>query len=59
MTQEIVQYPDMKLSLEIAEVNFILESLGEMPAKTGAMNLINKIKEQCDPQVPDELKKKD
>ena len=59
MTQEIVQYPEMKLSLEIAEVNFILECLGDMPAKTNAMLLINKIKEQCDPQVPEELKKKD
>ena len=59
MTQEIVQYPKMKLELEIADVNFILESLGERPAKTNAMALMNLIKEQCDPQVPDELKQKD
>ena len=59
MTQEITQYPKMKLELEIADVNFILESLGERPAKTNAMALLNLIKEQCEPQVPDELKLKD
>ncbi len=50
--------PLMKLELEIGEVNFILESLGERPAKTNAMFLMNKIKEQCEPQVPEELKPK-
>jgi hypothetical protein len=59
MTTEIVQYPKMKLELEIQDVNFILESLGERPAKTNAMALMNLIKEQCDPQVPDELKSKE
>jgi len=59
MTQEIVQYPKMKLELEIAEVNFILESLGERPAKTNAMALMAEIIKQCDPQVPEELKKKE
>ena len=48
--------PLMKMELQIAEVNFILESLGERPAKTNAMALMTKIKEQCDPQVPAELK---
>ena len=55
---EITQYPKMKMELEIAEVNFILESLGERPAKTNAMALMTKIKEQCDPQVPQELNEK-
>ena len=59
MTQEIVQYPKMKLELEIGDVNFILESLGERPSKTNAMALMNLIKEQCEPQVPDELKNKE
>lgn len=59
MTQEITQYPKMKLELEIGDVNFILESLGERPAKTNAINLITEIIKQCDPQVPDELKKKE
>jgi hypothetical protein len=59
MTQEIKQLPKMKLELEIADVNFILESLGERPAKTNAWALMSLIKEQCNPQVPEELKPKD
>lgn len=60
MTQEtITQYPKMKLELEIQDVNFILESLGERQAKTNAFALIQLIKEQCNPQVPDELKPKE
>lgn len=46
----------IKLELEILEVNFILEALGEMPAKTGAWNLMGKIKQQGEPQVPEELR---
>ena len=59
MTKEIVQYPKMKLELEIADVNFILESLGKREAATNAMALMTVIKEQCNPQVPDELKPKE
>jgi hypothetical protein len=58
MTQENV-LPKMKLELEIGDVNFILESLGERQAKTNAHALITEIKRQCDPQVPDELKPKE
>jgi len=49
----------IKLELSIAEVNFVLESLGEMPSKTIAGFLMAKIKEQGLPQVPDELKPKE
>jgi hypothetical protein len=56
MTQAL---PKMKIELEIADVNFILESLGERPAKTNSMALMTLIKEQCAPQVPDELKPKE
>ena len=42
----------IKLELEIEEVNGILAGLGELPAKTGAYNLMLKIKQQADPQVP-------
>lgn len=59
MTQEVTQYPKMKLELEIGEVNFILESLGLREAKTNAWALMTLIKEQCNPQVPDELKPKE
>jgi len=42
----------IKLDLEINEVNYILQTLGELPTKTGAWELLRKIKEQADPQVP-------
>lgn len=44
----------IKLDLEIEEVNFILEALGEMPSKTGSWNLMQKIRVQGIPQVPEE-----
>ena len=40
------------LELELDEVNGLLAALGELPTKTGAWNLILKIKEQAEPQVP-------
>jgi hypothetical protein len=42
----------IKLELEIEEVNSLLGVLGELPSKTGAWNLIVKIKGQAEPQVP-------
>ena len=42
----------IKLDLEINEVNYILQTLGELPTKTGAWELLRKIKEQADPQIP-------
>lgn len=46
----------MNLNLELNEINFILQVLGELPSKSGAWPLIVKIKEQGDSQVekPDE-----
>ena len=55
MTQQNVT---IKLDLEIKEVDFILEALGDMPTKTNAYNLVQKIISQGAPQVPDELKNK-
>ncbi len=46
----------IKLELEIEEVNFVLEALGEMPSKTGALMLMQKIQAQGGPQVPEELR---
>ena len=40
------------LNLEIEEINAILQTLGELPTKTGVWILLTKIKEQADPQVP-------
>ena len=42
----------MKLELETNEVQFILNVLGEMPAKSGVWPLILKIKEQAETQLP-------
>ena len=38
----MTELPKMKMELEIADVNFILEALGERPAKTNASTFINK-----------------
>lgn len=48
----------IKLELEIQEIDFILQALGEMPTKSNAFNLVQKICAQGAPQVPDELKQK-
>jgi hypothetical protein len=42
----------VNLELSIEEVNAILQVLGDLPTKTGAWPLIVKIKEQAEPQVP-------
>jgi hypothetical protein len=44
----------IKLDLTIEEVNGILAALGELPTKTNAMFLIQKIQSQAQPQVPPE-----
>lgn len=45
---------EIKLTLTIDEVNGILAALGELPTKTNAMFLIQKIKAQAEPQAPQE-----
>jgi len=42
------------LNLEIDEVNAILQTLGELPTKTGAWVLLAKIKEQAELQITEE-----
>ena len=44
----------IKLELTIEEVNGILAALGELPTKSNAMFLIQKIQDQAIPQVPKE-----
>ncbi len=44
----------IKLELDINAVNFILSMLGELPTKTGAWELLKQIKDQAEPQVPQE-----
>ena len=43
---------EIKLTLDVNDVNYILQTLGELPTKTGSWELLKKIKEQADPQVP-------
>jgi hypothetical protein len=45
---------EIKLTLDVNDVNYILQTLGDLPTKTGAWVLLAKIKEQADPQVPKE-----
>jgi hypothetical protein len=40
------------LKLELNAINFILSTLGELPTKTGAWELVKMIKEQAEPQIP-------
>ena len=44
----------IKLELDINSVNFVLQTLGELPTKTGAWELLKIIKEQAESQVPKE-----
>ena len=43
---------NIKLELDINEVNAILQVLGDVPTKIGAYPLVMKIKEQAEPQIP-------
>jgi len=42
----------MKLELEVNEVQFILQALGQLPSSSGVWPLIVKIKEQAETQLP-------
>lgn len=42
---------ELTLKLTVDEVNAILQTLGDLPSKTGAWPLIVKIKQQADAQV--------
>ena len=43
---------NITLTLTIEETNSILQVLGELPTKTGAWNLLVKVKEQAEKQLP-------
>jgi hypothetical protein len=43
---------NIKLELTQEETGFLMGVLAELPTKTGAWTLIQKIKEQAEPQVP-------
>jgi hypothetical protein len=42
----------MKLELEVNEINFVLQTLGNLPSSSGVWPLILKIKEQAEKQLP-------
>ena len=41
----------VNLILNVDEVNFLLQVLGELPTKTGAWNLVQKVKQQAETQL--------
>jgi hypothetical protein len=43
---------DIKLTLNIEEVNAVLQTLGNLPTSSGAWPLVVKIKQQAEAQVP-------
>ena len=45
----------MKLELEVNEINFVLQTLGNLPSSSGVWPLIVKIKEQAEAQLPKEV----
>ena len=44
----------MKLELEVNDINFVLQTLGQLPSSSGVWPLIVKIKEQAEAQLPPE-----
>ena len=44
----------MNLELDVNEINFVLQTLGNLPSSSGVWPLIVKIKEQAEAQVPKE-----
>jgi hypothetical protein len=46
----------MNLNLEVNEVHFVLQTLGQLPSSSGVWPLIVKIKEQADSQLKPEQK---
>ena len=44
----------MNLELEVNDINFVLQTLGQLPSSSGVWPLIVKIKEQAEAQLPAE-----
>lgn len=44
----------MNIELDINEINFVLQTLGNLPSSSGVWPLIVKIKEQAEAQLPKE-----
>lgn len=50
---------DINLTLNVDEVNAVLQTLGQLPTSSGAFPLLMKIKEQAETQVPSEEAKEE
>ena len=48
----LLKFKMIKIELEFNAINFILQTLGELPTKTGAWELVKMIKDQTEPQIP-------
>ncbi len=44
---------EVNLTLNIEEINAILQTLGSLPTSSGAWPLVVKIKEQAESQIPE------
>ena len=44
----------MNIELDINDINFVLQTLGNLPSSSGVWPLIVKIKEQAEAQLPKE-----
>jgi hypothetical protein len=45
---------ELNLTLNVEEVNAILQTLGNLPTSSGAFPLLMKIKQQAEAQIPQE-----
>ena len=45
---------ELNLTLNVEEVNAVLQTLGNLPTSSGAFPLLMKIKEQAEGQLPQE-----
>jgi hypothetical protein len=45
----------MKLELDVNEINFVLQTLGQLPSSSGVWPLLVKIKEQAEAQLPKDV----
>jgi hypothetical protein len=45
---------NIQLNLTVAEVNAVLQTLGQLPTNSGAYPLLVKIKSQAESQIPEE-----
>lgn len=51
-TLDTIENCPITLNLDLQSVNLIMQALGDLPSRTGALNLMLEIKQQGDPQIP-------